>query len=97
MERLQTRVTGWVPERYTLACNDVAVPLSPTGTAAEYVAGVRFKAWDPPLALHPTIPAQAPLTFEIYDTWSARSLGGCTHHVAHPGGAQLPDLPRQCQ
>jgi uncharacterized protein (DUF2126 family)/transglutaminase-like putative cysteine protease len=93
VERVQAKVTGWIPERFTLACNGAAVPLAPTGRAGEYVAGVRFKAWDPPSALHPTIRAQAPLVFDIWDSWSGRSLGGATHHVAHPGGRNYATFP----
>jgi uncharacterized protein (DUF2126 family)/transglutaminase-like putative cysteine protease len=93
VERVQARISGFAPERYTLACNGVAMPLAPTGTAGEYVAGVRFKAWDPPSALHPTIRAQAPLVFDLYDSWTGRSLGGCTHGVAHPGGQAYVRFP----
>jgi uncharacterized protein (DUF2126 family)/transglutaminase-like putative cysteine protease len=93
VERLQARVTGWVPERFTLAVNGAAMPLQPTGTAGEYVAGVRFKAWDPASALHPTVRAQSPLVFDVWDGWSGRSLGGCTHHAAHPGGRNYRTFP----
>jgi uncharacterized protein (DUF2126 family) len=93
VERLQTRVTGWEPERFVLACNGVAVPLAPTGVAGEFTAGVRFKAWQPYSALHPTIPAQTPLVFDVYDRWNGRSLGGLTHHVAHPGGRSYERFP----
>jgi uncharacterized protein (DUF2126 family)/transglutaminase-like putative cysteine protease len=93
VERLQARVTGWVPERFTLACNGAEVPLQPTGTAGEFVAGVRFKAWDPVSALHPTIRSQSPLVFDIWDSWTGRSLGGATHHVAHPGGRNYQTFP----
>jgi uncharacterized protein (DUF2126 family) len=92
-ERVQTRVLGWNDERYVLACNGRAVPLAPTERAGEFVAGVRFKAWQPWSALHPTIAAQAPLVFDIYDRWSGRSLGGLTHHVAHPGGRNYERFP----
>jgi uncharacterized protein (DUF2126 family) len=73
-ERLQAKVSGWVDERYALACNGYAVPLTRTETEGEYVAGICFKAWDPPSALHPTIKAQTPLTFDVYDRWTGRSL-----------------------
>ncbi len=92
-ERLQVKVNGWVDERYVLACNGAAMPLQRTETQGEYVAGVRFKAWQPYSALHPTIGAQAPLIFDVYDRWTGRSLGGMTHHVAHPGGRAYEDFP----
>jgi uncharacterized protein (DUF2126 family) len=92
-ERLQTKLFGWVAERYTLACNGVALPLQKTEVPGEFVAGVRFKAWQPHSALHPTIGAQTPLVFDVYDNWSGRSLGGMTHHVAHPGGRAYDDFP----
>jgi uncharacterized protein (DUF2126 family) len=93
VERLQLHVTGLVGERHQLACNGRAVPLTPTGKVGEFVAGVRFKAWSPPSALHPTIASQAPLVFDLVDTWMQRSMGGCQYHVAHPGGRAHEDFP----
>lgn len=92
-ERIQARVTNWVPERFVLSANGIGVPLTPTGRAGEFVAGIRFKAWDPPSALHPSIRAQAPLMIDVHDRWSGRSLGGVAHHVAHPGGRNYEDFP----
>ncbi len=92
-ERVQVKVSGWLDERFILACNGVGVPLQPTERQGEYVAGVRFKAWQPPSALHPTIKAQAPLVFDVYDRWSGRSLGGMTHQVVHPGGRSDETAP----
>jgi uncharacterized protein (DUF2126 family) len=92
-ERLQARVTGWVDERYILACNGHAVPLTQTQTVGDYVGAVRFKAWAPPSALHPTIRAQSPLIFDVYDRWSGRSIGGMTHYVSHPGGRNYDTFP----
>jgi uncharacterized protein (DUF2126 family)/transglutaminase-like putative cysteine protease len=92
-ERVQLKVSNWVEERYTLAANGTAIPLARTDRAGEYIAGVRFKAWDAPFSLHPTIKSQAPLIIDVYDTWTGRSLGGMTHHVAHPGGRSYDTFP----
>ncbi len=92
-ERVQLRVSHWVEERYTLAVNGVGVPLSRTERVGDYVAGIRFKAWNPPHSLHPTVKAQAPLVIDVFDSWTGRSLGGMTHHVAHPGGLSYDSFP----
>nr|WP_306173673.1 transglutaminase family protein [Limnobacter humi] len=93
LERLEVRLRNWVDERYLLNCNGHPVPLHPTGRAGEYVAGVRYRAWQPPNALHPTIGVHAPLVFDVVDTWNGRSLGGCQVHVAHPGGRNYEVFP----
>ncbi len=86
LERLQLKVTGFPPDRYAVTCNSVPLPLQPTGTVGEFVAGVRYRAWQPSSALHPTIGVHTPLIFDIVDRWMWRSLGGCQYHVMHPGG-----------
>jgi uncharacterized protein (DUF2126 family) len=93
VERLQVHATGLAPDRYTLTCNGHAIPLRPTGKVGEFVAGIRYRAWQPTSALHPLIAPHAPLTIDLVDTWMNRSVGGCQYHVAHPGGRSYDTFP----
>ena len=93
LERVQVLVTGATGDRYVVACNGYPLPLAATGTLGEAAAGVRFRAWQPPQCLHPNIAPHVPLTFDVVDTWTGRSIGGCRYHVAHPGGRNFEVLP----
>ena len=93
VERLQVEVTGFVPERYGVACNGQPMPLQPTGVRGNYIGGVRFKAWAPPSAMHPTVGSHNPLTFDVVDIANGRAIAGCRYHVAHPGGRSYDTYP----
>ncbi|HJO35268.1 MAG TPA: transglutaminase family protein [Gammaproteobacteria bacterium] len=93
VERLQVRLTGAAGDRYHVSCNGRPLPLHQTGRVDERVCGVRFKAWQPPSALHPRIPAQTPLTFDLHDRWNGRAIAGCRYYVAHPAGRNYERFP----
>ncbi len=93
LERVELKVTGLNDNRHIVTVNGHATPLQPTGRVGEFVCGIRYRAWHPPSALHPTIGVHAPLTFDIVDRWLERSIGGCRYHVAHPGGRSYETFP----
>lgn len=93
VERVQLAVTGLNEGRRIVTCNGRRVPLAPTSDAGLLVAGVRFKAWSQPSSLHPKLTVNAPLVFDVIDIAQAKSLGGCTYHVAHPGGRNHETFP----
>ena len=93
VEKVQVKVKGLTAERYIVTCNGRRLDLRSTGVPGEYVAGVRYQAWQPPSSLHPTLRVHSPLVFDIVDSWNKRAIGGCTYHVVHPGGRSYDDFP----
>jgi uncharacterized protein (DUF2126 family) len=93
VERMEVRVQDFNPSRHILTCNGFQVPLQATGKPGEAVAAVRYRAWQPPSAMHPMIQVHAPLVFDLVDNWNNRSLGGCTYHVVHPAGRNYETFP----
>jgi len=93
IERLQVRLIGADRQRYTVTCNGYPVPLLATDNPDIQVGGVRYRAWQPPSALHPTITVDGPLRFELVETATGMSRGGCTYHVSHPGGRSYDTPP----
>jgi uncharacterized protein (DUF2126 family) len=93
LERLQVKIRGATPDRHWVCVNGVKMPLHPTDVQGEYVAGLRYRAWQPPSCLHPTIGKHGPLRIDLYDRWNKRAIAGCTYHIVHPGGRSADDRP----
>ena len=58
---------GMTDPRHKVTCKGRKLPLHPTGTEGEFVAAVRYRAWQPPSCLHPTIPVDTPLVIDLVD------------------------------
>ena len=93
LERLQVNLSGATEGRYLMLCNGRRVPLLPISAKGSFVGGVRYRAWQPPSCLHPTIGVQAPLTISLFDTWTERVVAGCRYYVGHPGGRNYDVFP----
>jgi uncharacterized protein (DUF2126 family) len=93
VERIQVKLSNLDGDRHHVTCNGRMVPLAPTGTRGEFVAGVRYRAWAPASCLHPTIAPHTPLVFDLVDRWTGEAVAGCTYHVAHPGGRNYETFP----
>jgi len=93
VERIEIKTTGLTGDRYAILCNGMRLPLTNTGTKGEYVASIRYRAWQPPSALHPNLGIDTPLVFDIFDLWVGKSVAGCTYHVFHPGGRSYNAFP----
>lgn len=93
VERMQIKVNSATDGRHVVLCNGRRIPLQPTGVNGEFVAAVRYRAWQPGSCLHPTVGVHSPLTFDVVDTWNDRSIGGCSYHVTHPGGLSYDTFP----
>ncbi|QDT09535.1 DUF2126 domain-containing protein [Planctomycetes bacterium K23_9] len=93
MERLQVTVDGFDPNRHAILCQGHQVPMHETDIAGRFIAGVKYRAWQPPRCLHPTIAVDTPLQFDIVDRNRRHSVGGCRYHVSHPAGLTYDKLP----
>ena len=93
VERIQVRLIGADRQRYIVTANGHPIPMLATDNPDVQVGGVRYRAWQPPSALHPTITVDGPLRFELVDASSGVSRGGCTYHVSHPGGRSYDSPP----
>lgn len=86
MERLQISIDNFDPERHAVLCNGRRVPMHPTEIAGRYLSGVKYRAWQPPRCLHPTIKTNVPLQFDIVDRMTEYSIGGCRYFASDPSG-----------
>ena len=94
VERLQVRVRGLVPERFAVTCN--GVPAAAAAHRHDRRVRVR-RALSRLAAARAACIRRFPCTrrsSSISWTWRARrSIGGCTYHVAHPGGRNYETFP----
>ena len=92
VERIQVRLIGADRQRYVVTANGYPVPLLATDNPDVQVGGVRYRAWQPPSALHPTITVDGPLRFELVDLPPARRAAAA--RTTSPTLAAVPTTPR---
>jgi hypothetical protein len=95
LERIEVHVTGMNESRYVITCNGQALPMQNTGTVGEYVAGVRYKAWNPPSALHPSIGTHVPAGVRHCRHLDEALRRRLPVPCGPPGRPELRDLPGQ--
>ncbi|HEY4058771.1 MAG TPA: transglutaminase family protein [Kofleriaceae bacterium] len=93
LERIEVKTIGLDPERYSVAVNNVVVPLRTVAGRDVQVAGVKFRAWAPPHSLQPHLGIHHPLRIDIVDRWAKRGVIGGQYHVWHPEGRAFDDAP----
>jgi uncharacterized protein (DUF2126 family)/transglutaminase-like putative cysteine protease len=94
LERMQVKVTGLADGgRYVVSCNGRRVPLHPTGEPGEAIAGIRYRARRLFASLHPTVPVHTPLTFDVLEAATGRSVARCTYYSAAPDGSVYTARP----
>ena len=84
-QRLQVSLSGYSPGHHVLVCNGRRVPLQVCRNLGHALAGVRYKVWNPPSSLHPTVLPVYSLVFDMLDARTGKVLGGCTWFPARPG------------
>lgn len=93
LERMQIKTRGLIPGRHFVTVAGRRLPLRATGVRDEFVCGLRYRAWKPVSALHPTIDVHSPLGFDLYDAQYQRAVAGCIYHVMHPAGRNYETYP----
>lgn len=90
LQRVEVRLSGLDPKRHRVACNGHLLPLEDLGQG-EWLAAVRFRAWQFAHSLHPTLGVQSPLRFDLLE--GDRVVGSCRYHTLDRNGEAWTDLP----
>ena len=99
MERIELVAHGYDPARHIIAVgghrdsDGVAVHMHAGAEPGTMVAGVKFRAWSPPHAMHPHFGVHHPLRLELIDRRAERGVAAAAYHVWHPEGRAFDAEP----